>query len=107
MLLTKCMSSVTVSKIESQSREGCLSLSLVEAGDGCCPIFLSPVCTVDTPNGYCSCDESCYYYENCCDDILEIGCAGNLCKACFCVHMSSYVLLMITSGCCEQDYLHK
>ena len=77
------MSSVTVTKIESQPEQGCLSLPGVEEGGGCCTFFPFNNCTVDTPNGPCHCDKSCYSYDDCCDDILEIGCAGNLRKAFF------------------------
>lgn len=55
---------------------GCNSTlnSCAQAGftDGCC---------VDEPNcfgasGNCFCDEHCYEQEDCCEDILDIGCLG-------------------------------
>ncbi len=34
-------------------------------------------CSVTKPGGgICYCDQSCYTYGECCDDIEQIGCSG-------------------------------
>ena len=84
------MSSITVSKIESQSQEGCLSLPDLDPGGGCCD---ATICSVQIINNNasstCYCDKTCYRFDDCCDDIVEIGCIGNLPKACHCVYKNA------------------
>ena len=39
---------------------------------GCCNIYVEANCFGATGN--CYCDEICYEFEDCCDDIMDIGC---------------------------------
>ena len=67
------------------SKLGCLDLGHQElgSGGGCCsPSSSATYCTVknydDYGPSYCYCDETCYFSDDCCDDILEVGCTGML-----------------------------
>ena len=46
----------------------CLALNLNYSG--CCVWSLSPTCS----NNGCYCDETCHNYNDCCSDIVDIGC---------------------------------
>ena len=46
----------------------CLALNLTSSG--CCVISVSPPCSI---NG-CYCDQSCFYWKDCCNDVADIGC---------------------------------
>ena len=46
----------------------CLALNLNYSG--CCQFSLSPPCT----NNGCYCDQMCYTFNDCCNDIADIGC---------------------------------
>ena len=41
---------------------------------GCCNASIEEDCFGAT--GDCYCDESCYLFGNCCEDILDVGCLG-------------------------------
>ena len=66
---------------------GCLSHPELAPGGGCCDLALVTDCSVQNFDylGFstlCYCNEACYYFDYCCDDILEIGCFGKLLKEC-------------------------
>ena len=46
----------------------CLALKL--SYSGCCVFSISPSCS----NNGCYCDENCYIFNDCCNDIANIGC---------------------------------
>ena len=46
----------------------CLALNL--SYSGCCVLSLSPPCS----NNGCYCDQNCYIWNDCCNDIADIGC---------------------------------
>ena len=46
----------------------CLALKL--SYSGCCVWLLSPPCI----NNGCHCDQNCYIFNDCCSDIVDIGC---------------------------------
>ena len=46
----------------------CLGLNLNYSG--CCVFSLSPPCS----NNGCYCDMNCYKWNDCCNDIADIGC---------------------------------
>ena len=46
----------------------CLALDL--SYSGCCVLSLSPPCS----NNGCYCDQNCYIFNDCCNDIADIGC---------------------------------
>ena len=46
----------------------CLRLNL--GYSGCCVTSLSPTCY----NKGCYCDQVCYVFKDCCNDIADIGC---------------------------------
>ena len=78
-----------------ESKTGCLSHPELALGGGCCNSSLVTDCSVSSVDffsfsSYCYCDEACYYFDNCCDDILEIGCFGKLPKAHPCLHMCTF-----------------
>ena len=99
------MSSITVSKIKCQSQNGCLSLPDLEAGGGCCD---ATVCSVHITNSNgsstCYCDKGCYILDDCCDDILEIGCTGNLPKACLYVYINGYRCWLVWTSLTRDEY---
>ena len=52
--------------------------SCVENGyQGCCDSGALN-CSVSSTSGSCYCDQLCHHYNDCCSDILEIGCFGKL-----------------------------
>ena len=46
----------------------CLALNL--SYSGCCVLYLSRTCL----NNECFCDQNCYMFNDCCNDISDIGC---------------------------------
>ena len=81
LLNTACATSIAVSKIESESFNGCLTLPNLKPGGGCCSsqdIVTDCTALTRTRNLFysCRCDQDCYYANDCCTDILKIGCVG-------------------------------
>ena len=65
---------------ESEFTYGCLSHPDLGPESGCCDFFESIDCRADSSNSSnsssCYCDDACHIFDDCCDDILEIGCIG-------------------------------
>ena len=70
----------------NKPKPGCLSHPELGPGSGCCNSSSVADCKIGNYDYYgdssCYCDEACYYSDNCCDDILEIGCLRKLLRAC-------------------------
>ena len=46
----------------------CLALNLNSSG--CCVKSVSQSCSINN----CYCDQSCFYWNDCCNDVADIGC---------------------------------
>ena len=89
---------VHIPSIDPRNRSdlGCLSLPQLGPGFGCCNSSSVTDCSVQNDDFYfssaCYCDEACYYFDNCCDDIHEIGCLGKLPnKVCLHLHITHFL----------------
>ena len=82
---------IAISQIDPRETRGCLDHSQLGPGSGCCNSSLAADCRIQSFNGFnstsCYCDEECYHYNNCCDDILDIGCFGKLPRECLSLNM--------------------
>ena len=58
----------------------CLALNL--SYSGCCVMYMSPPCR----NNGCYCDQNCHTWNDCCNDIADIGC-----------YPASFTSLIVTS----------
>ena len=65
---------------ENEVSYGCLSHPDLALESGCCDPSVSSHCKANSTNNsnssICYCDDFCYIRDDCCGDILEIGCTG-------------------------------
>ena len=69
----------------------CLALNL--SYFGCCVFLISQFCS----NNGCYCDENCYIFNDCCNDVADIGCHPTYSSPAF-LHTVTNVLGKINSG---------
>ena len=95
---------------ESEFTYGCMSHPDLGLDSGCCDLSVSISCKAKSTNSSdsstCYCDDLCYFANDCCDDILEIGCVGEpYSKHCSFIHITCTVVrkvLLIKNFCTHQ-----